>query len=196
MKFLTLLAVLSSASASVLPKGRPRKHYNSPIAIVARDFPPVFNNPNWAGAVHSSSGFHYIEGTITVPKVSGGTGSAAAAWVGIDGSECPQAIFQTGVSFHADGTFEAWYEWYPEVSHNWDDFKIKAGDQIKMVIDATSKSSGTASLENLTTGQKVSHTVTKAPAEICGTNAEWIVEGKKKKKNSTPPFSIKKFFDC
>ncbi|KAG5982844.1 hypothetical protein E4U55_001251 [Claviceps digitariae] len=181
MKFLTLVGLLSTASASALPnsnrmQSRPRLHsaFNADISPRAAGAP--FYSPNWAGAVYTDSGFHYVEGTFTVPKVSGKGNAAAAAWVGIDGADCPQAILQTGVSFFADGHFEAWYEWFPAYSHTWDNFKVKAGDKIKMVVDATSLSSGTASLENLTTGQKVSQTIPKAPAKICGTTAEWVVE--------------------
>ncbi|KAG5919835.1 hypothetical protein E4U61_000534 [Claviceps capensis] len=180
MKFLTSLALVASASATSLPgsrmQSRPRILSSSPAKLFSRAEVEPSYSPNWAGAVHSGTGFHYVEGTITVPKVSGKPDAAAAAWVGIDGVDCPQAILQTGVSFHTDGTFEAWYEWYPEYSHNWDNFKIKAGDQIKMIVDATTSTSGTASLENLTTGQKVSQNFPKAPVKLCGVTAEWIVE--------------------
>jgi hypothetical protein len=56
---------------------------------------------------------------------------------------------------------------------------MSVGDQIKMVVDATSKTTGTASLENLTTGKKVTHKFTSTPSTLCETNAEWIVEGEK-----------------
>ncbi|CCE32112.1 related to aspergillopepsin II precursor [Claviceps purpurea 20.1] len=180
MKFLTGLALVASASATSLSgsrmQSRPRVLSSSPAKLFSRAGVEPAYSPNWAGAVQSGTGFHYVEGTITVPKVSGKPDAAAAAWVGIDGVDCQQAILQTGVSFHTDGTFEAWYEWYPEYSHNWDNFKIKAGDQIKMIVDATTSTSGTASLENLTTGQKVSQHFPKAPVKICGVTAEWIVE--------------------
>ncbi|KAG6133580.1 hypothetical protein E4U28_006118 [Claviceps purpurea] len=182
MKFLTSLALVASASATSLSgsrmQSRPRVLSSSPAKLFSRAGVEPAYSTNWAGAVQSGTGFHYVEGTITVPKVSGKPDAAAAAWVGIDGVDCQQAILQTGVLFHADGTFEAWYEWYPEYSHNWDNFKIKAGDQIKMIVDATTSTSGTASLENLTTGQKVSQHFPKAPVKICGVTAEWIVEGK------------------
>jgi hypothetical protein len=43
--------------------------------------------------------FTSVTGTFTVPTPSGSTGSAAAAWVGIDGDSCTSAILQTGISF-------------------------------------------------------------------------------------------------
>ena len=131
---------------------------------------------NWAGAVQIGTGFTHVEGTITVPQVSGDSSSAASAWVGIDGDTCSTAILQTGVSFNGDGTFDAWYEWIPDYSHSFTDFNIGVGDQIKMSVTASSKKGGVASLENLSTGQKVSHTFKSTPSTLCETNAEWIVE--------------------
>ncbi|KAF8444750.1 hypothetical protein L210DRAFT_3530901 [Boletus edulis BED1] len=42
-----------------------------------------------------------VTGTFTVPSPSGSAGSAASAWVGIDGDTCQNAILQTGV----DGSY-------------------------------------------------------------------------------------------
>ncbi|POR39506.1 Aspergillopepsin-2 [Tolypocladium paradoxum] len=136
---------------------------------------PEYSN-NWAGAVQIGNGFTKVEGTITVPQVSGDSNAAASAWVGIDGDTCSTAILQTGVSFYGDGSFDAWYEWIPDYSHSFTDFQFGVGDQIKMSVDASSKTSGVAVLENLRTGQKVSHTFTNPPSTLCETNAEWIVE--------------------
>uniref|UniRef100_L2GBT0 Aspergillopepsin-2 heavy chain n=1 Tax=Colletotrichum fructicola (strain Nara gc5) TaxID=1213859 RepID=L2GBT0_COLFN len=43
-----------------------------------------------------------------------------------------------------------------------------------MTVDATSKTKGTAKLENLTTGKTVTHTFSSTPSTLCETNAEWI----------------------
>ncbi|KAH8197702.1 hypothetical protein TruAng_008119 [Truncatella angustata] len=131
---------------------------------------------NWAGSVQIGKGFTKVVGTITVPSVSGDSDSAASAWVGIDGDTCSTAILQTGVSFYGDGTFDAWYEWIPDYSHSFSNFDISVGDKIYMEVDASSKTKGVAILENLTTGQKVTHTFTSTPSTLCETNAEWIVE--------------------
>ncbi|RSL41764.1 hypothetical protein CEP54_015714 [Fusarium duplospermum] len=98
-------------------------------------------------------------GTITVLEVSGADGAAASAWVGIDGDTCQTAILQTGISFYADGTFDAC-----------------VGDKIRMTVDASSKTKGIATLENLTINQKVIHSFSSTPSMLCETNAEWIVE--------------------
>ncbi|GKT43510.1 aspergillopepsin-2 [Colletotrichum spaethianum] len=131
---------------------------------------------NWAGAVKIGSGYNHVTGTITVPEVSGVEGAAASAWVGIDGDTCQTAILQTGISFYSDGTFDAWYEWIPDYAYNFNNFDVSVGDQIRMTVDASSKTKGVATLENLTTGKKVTHTFTSTPSSLCETNAEWIVE--------------------
>ncbi|KZL69532.1 peptidase a4 family protein [Colletotrichum incanum] len=131
---------------------------------------------NWAGAVKIGTGYNHVTGTITVPEVSGARGAAASAWVGIDGDTCQTAILQTGISFYADGTFDAWYEWIPDYAYNFNNFDVSVGDKIKMTVDASSKTKGVATLENLTTGQKVTHSFTSTPSSLCETNAEWIVE--------------------
>ncbi|KND86593.1 Aspergillopepsin-2 [Tolypocladium ophioglossoides CBS 100239] len=131
---------------------------------------------NWAGAVQIGNGFTRVEGTITVPQVSGEANSAVSAWVGIDGDTCSSAILQTGVSFYGDGSFDAWYEWIPDVAHSFANFQFGVGDQIRMTVDASSLTAGVATLENLSNGQTVSHTFSNPPSSLCETNAEWIVE--------------------
>ncbi|KAJ4129563.1 hypothetical protein NW754_003845 [Fusarium falciforme] len=109
---------------------------------------------NWAGAVKIGKGYNHVQGTITVPEVSGADGAAASAWVGIDGDTCQTAILQTGISFYADGTFDAWYEWIPDYAYSFSNFQVSVGDKIRMTVDASSKTKGIATLENLTTNQK------------------------------------------
>jgi hypothetical protein len=131
---------------------------------------------NWSGSVQIGNGFNKVKGTIVAPRATGGGQAAASAWVGIDGDTCSSAILQTGISFYGDGSYDAWYEWIPDYSHSFTNFQISAGDSIYMEVDASSKSKGVATLENLTTGQKVTHTFTNTPSTLCETNAEWIVE--------------------
>ena len=181
MKYATLLALAGSAaalpsagtpSAGLTANGHPR-HESAPLR---RTKYPTYSS-NWAGVVQVGQGYNYVEGTITVPQVTGNDANAAAsAWVGIDGDTCQSAILQTGVSFYGDGSFDAWYEWIPDYSHSFANFPFSVGDQIKMTVDASSKTAGVATLENLSTGAKVSHTFTNPPSTLCETNAEWIVE--------------------
>ncbi|EMC93556.1 hypothetical protein BAUCODRAFT_75521 [Baudoinia panamericana UAMH 10762] len=142
---------------------------------------------NWAGAVIISSGITEVTGTFTVPSVSepaGGSDSTeygASAWVGIDGDTCGAAILQTGVECLVEGTetaYSAWYEWYPDYSYTFTDFDVAPGNVIRATVQATSTTSGVATLENQSTGQSVSHTFSdeSSTGTLCETNAEWIVE--------------------
>lgn len=69
----------------------------------------------------------------------------------------------------------AWYEWYPDYSHDFSGITINAGDTIKLTVTASSTTSGKAVVENLTTGTTVSKSLTSSYA-LCEENAEWIVE--------------------
>ncbi|RYC61374.1 hypothetical protein CHU98_g4831 [Xylaria longipes] len=140
--------------------------------------------PDWTD-FSTGAGYTTVSGTIVVPKPSvpaGGSSSrtySASAWVGIDGSTCQSAILQTGVDFSARGgtvTYEGWYEWYPDYSYRFANFRISGGDTITMTVTATGKNSGSVTLDNRTTGQSVSHAFTDQVGNLCQTNAEWIVE--------------------
>ncbi|EAW12184.1 A4/G1 family peptidase [Aspergillus clavatus NRRL 1] len=141
---------------------------------------------NWAGAVLIGNGYTSVVGEFTVPEPSApdgadsGTQYCASAWVGIDGDTCSSAILQTGVDFCIqDGSvsFDAWYEWYPDYAYDFSGIDISVGDTIKLTIDATSKTAGSAIIQNLSTGKTVKHTFTGGvDGDLCETNAEWIVE--------------------
>ncbi|KAL9095562.1 MAG: hypothetical protein Q9165_001994 [Trypethelium subeluteriae] len=140
---------------------------------------------NWAGAALDSSGFTGVQGTFTVPSVStppggnSGTAYSASAWVGIDGYTCSSAILQTGLDFTIQNgrvSYDAWYEWYPANAVDFSGISFSAGDSVKLTIVATSKTSGTATIQNLSKGTSVSHTFSGQSGTLCETNAEWIVE--------------------
>lgn len=140
---------------------------------------------NWAGLTLIGSDYTSVTGTIVVPtpKIPPGGNSrtqySASAWVGIDGDTCESAILQTGVDFYIQGgqvSFDGWYEWYPDYSYNFDTFSVSAGQTIRMTVTATSTAAGKATLENLSTGQTVSHSFSGETNRLCETNAEWIVE--------------------
>ncbi|KAK6220571.1 hypothetical protein LQW54_002016 [Pestalotiopsis sp. IQ-011] len=134
---------------------------------------------NWAGAVLIGTGYTSVTAEIVVPTPetpSGGssrTEYAASAWVGID------SFPETGVDFYVEGSevaFDAWYEWYPDYAYDFSGITIAAGDTIKMTVTATSKSAGTAVIENVTKGTTVTHSFSGETDTLCETNAEWIVE--------------------
>lgn len=56
--------------------------------------------------------------------------------------------------------------------------KISAGDVMQISVHATSIVTGTATVDNLSTGQSVTHTFSEPGLQLplCEQNAEWIVE--------------------
>ncbi|EFY91294.1 aspergillopepsin, putative [Metarhizium acridum CQMa 102] len=123
------------------------------------------SSSNWAGAVHTtrSSSISFVTGTVTLPKYKRDPNLGASFWVGIDGATCRSAILQTGVDYLND-TVYPWYEWYPA------DAKL-----IRMSVNATSATSGVATLENLTTGEEARGEM-KNQQQLCLRDANWIVE--------------------
>ncbi|KAI4144834.1 MAG: hypothetical protein LQ340_006518 [Diploschistes diacapsis] len=140
---------------------------------------------NWSGVViqspPSGTKFTAVSATFTVPKPTSTGGSseqAASAWVGIDGDTCGSAILQTGVDFNVQGSsvsYDSWYEWYPDYAYDFSGISFSVGDQVALSVVASSTTSGTATIKNLSTGQTVSKQITSSSA-LCQENAEWIVE--------------------
>lgn len=143
---------------------------------------------NWAGVVRESpppsATYNAVSATFTVPDPTAtdnsGDQQAASVWVGIDGDTYTQAILQTGIdSYIQNGqkSYDAWYEWYPNSAENFN-LGLTAGDVIVAQVQSTSPSKGVAIIENKSTGQSVTKTLS-APstsATLAGKNAEWIVE--------------------
>lgn len=176
-----------------------RGDHHGNLPIKTREENGVQYSSNWAGAVLVGSGYNKVTAEFVVPEPSVPSGSSgysygygyygsggssqycASAWVGIDGDTCTTAILQTGVDFCVTSSgsvsYSAWYEWYPNYAYDFSGISISTGDTIRVTVDASSLTSGTATLENLSSGQTVSHTFTGETAgSLCETNAEWIVE--------------------
>lgn len=134
---------------------------------------------NWGGAILEGKGWNYVTGVLTVPNISGQSADTSASiWVGIDGNKCQSAILQTGVTVYGDGTVETWTEWW---KHDEVDYptsiSVAAGDQLRMTVHATSKTSGTTTIENLTQGgTQTKKFSSETPYPLCETDAEWIIE--------------------
>ncbi|KAJ5965212.1 uncharacterized protein N7479_005088 [Penicillium vulpinum] len=164
---------------------RPCKSGTSEILYVNQTSQETYSS-NWAGAVLIGIGYTSVSGEFTVPIAqlpSGGnsyTNYCASAWVGIDGDTCNTAILQTGIDFCIQGgttSYSAWYEWYPDYAHDFSNIQISAGDVIKATVDATSRNSGSAIVENLSTGVSMTHIFPHGlGSNLCEFNAEWIVE--------------------
>jgi len=151
----------------------------------------TLESTNWAGGILTAppagQTFNAVSARFTVPtpsKPAGVSGSsfAASAWVGIDGDTAQNAILQTGVDFNVASSgavsFDAWFEWFPNFATDFTGIPISAGHVIQLSVTSTSSSTGTAVIENVSTGVTVSKALT-APstnAHLQGVNAEWIVE--------------------
>ncbi|KGO78086.1 Concanavalin A-like lectin/glucanases superfamily [Penicillium italicum] len=141
---------------------------------------------NWAGAVLIGSRYTSVSGEFTVPQPSLPSDASyyqqycASAWVGIDGDTCTSAILQTGIDFCIQGgevSFDSWYEWFPDYAYDFSGISINTGDVVKLTVTATSKTSGSAVIENLSSGSSVTHHFSGVDdGDLCETNAEWIVE--------------------
>lgn len=109
MKFIsaTVLSALLCAEAALA-----RRHSAATRRQVTKEHATV--ESNWGGAILEGSGFTAVSAVANVPRGTGGSSAAASAWVGIDGDSCETAILQTGFDWYGDGTYDAWYEWYPE----------------------------------------------------------------------------------
>ena len=70
---------------------------------------------------------------------------------------------------------KAWYEWFPDFAYDFSGISISAGDVITTTVTASSTTSGTAVIENVSTGQTVTKSLSSSSA-LCEENAEWIVE--------------------
>lgn len=93
------------------------------------------------------------------------------------GDTCQNTILQTGIDWVIQGgetQYAAWFEWLPAYSTNFD-ITVNPGDSIEMRVVASSTTSGTAYITNLSSGQSVSHDFSGQTA-LCEQNAEWIVE--------------------
>ncbi|KAG9197769.1 hypothetical protein B5807_07129 [Epicoccum nigrum] len=178
-----------------------RRHRTQPMVKVGSNFKAdakfvegndnttahVDYSSNWSGAVleqPSSGYFKSATGRFTVPTPkhvgSGGTESSSA-WVGIDGDSCASGLLQAGIDFTVTSSgqvsYDAWYEWYPDYAYDFSNFAVSAGNVIQVDIVATSTTKGTVSLTNVSTGKKVSQTLSAPSGSVlCRQNAEWIVE--------------------
>lgn len=75
-------------------------------------------------------------------------------------------------------TYTAWYEWYPDYMRTFSALDVGPGDSIRATVEARGTTSGSALVENLTTGKQARHAWRDASnlGKLCETDAEWIVE--------------------
>lgn len=195
MKFFTLASTLLLAGGAIAAPGtaiRAERHRrrvashtgnpmiksDGPAGIAATNDSHVQYSSNWAGAVLIGTGYKSVTATFKVPTPS--TAGSGSAWVGIDGDTCSSAILQTGVDWTKSGssvTYDAWYEWYPDYAYDFTGITISGGNTIKVTVTASSLTTGTAVIQNVSTGKSVTHTFNGGvDGDLCEYNAEWIVE--------------------
>lgn len=68
-----------------------------------------------------------------------------------------------------------WYEWYPDYAYTFSSISFSAGDSVRLTVTASTTTTGTATIENLSTNTTASQQITSSYA-LCEENAEWILE--------------------
>lgn len=187
MKFSTVACTLALAGSALAAPGTALRRARNLAARKSRTLmhseSPATNktnvsySDNWGGAVLIGEGYTSVTGTFNAPSPSSdGSGSA---WVGLDGDTCQSAILQTGIDWtysNGDVSYDAWYEWFPDYEYNFDGITINAGDSITVTVTSSGTTSGTATVTNNSNGDSVTHDFTDQQGDLCGENAEWIVE--------------------
>ncbi|KAK8061871.1 acid proteinase protein, partial [Apiospora phragmitis] len=187
-------SVASAPPPNALPSessGRRNRSYRSTASLRLGSTTPTRYSSNWAGAVLIGRGYTSVTGTIVVPTpgpgASGQQSAASAGWAStatrarrrsckrVSTSRIRTARSRTTLG-QIELTKPTRYEWFPDYAYNFDGITIRAGDTVTMTVTASSKTGGTAVIDNQSTGQTVTHTFAAQSAALCETNAEWIVE--------------------
>ena len=129
---------------------------------------------NWSGYSASGGNFTSVSGTWTVPTVSAAVQGADATWVGIGGLDTNDLI-QAGTQATVSGgevAYEAWIEMLPASSRPVS-LSVSAGDSVTVTITQKAAVDWTIALENNTTGQRYTTTVTYRSSNA---SAEWVQE--------------------
>ncbi len=135
---------------------------------------------NWAGYAATTSGsnaFSNVSGDWTIPTVStaGGSNSAVAFWVGLDGFNS-STVEQIGVAAqvsHKRVQYYAWYEMYPNSAYQIP-MSVAPGDQISAAVTYVSTNEYQLALSDLSTGQ--SYSTLQSSSSGLRSSAEWITE--------------------
>lgn len=139
---------------------------------------------NWSGYVLFIGGgdhFTWVTGKWTVPRAYSpqpGNGQTywGSAWLGIDGDGSGD-VMQAGTDFNSNGSCGAWFEWYPDFAYSISNFPVNPGDDISLVLCATSSTTAWLSIGNMSAKIYTNFSFT-APAgtTLSGNCAEAIVE--------------------
>ena len=159
-----------------------------------------FTTTNWSGSVvtnastvWNSLSFMEVGSYINVPVAGQPFGTCSGgwlystAWVGIDGgagTQYGQDVLQAGIDADAycSGAnnytyYDAFYEWAPAVGITIQNLPVAPGDEMYVIVWATTPTTGYAYLENLTTGQTAGLGIAPpAGTHLVGNSAEFIEE--------------------
>jgi hypothetical protein len=139
---------------------------------------------NWAGyeaTSTSSSGFSAASGSWVQPTVTASSGeSYSAYWVGLGGGdENSSALEQEGTQADVSSTgkvsYYAWYELVPAAPVKIKSVTVHPGDRI-WARTAVSGDKVTVEVDNKTTGQDFTKTLTMTDATPDTSTAEWVAE--------------------
>jgi hypothetical protein len=187
---------MQAAKERVFPVLELTNHFNGPHVAAG----PIRENTgysyNWSAVVDTTTAHSYgptsftsVEGYWVIPIAQQAFGACTggwdyeSSWVGIDGYGSND-VLQAGTESDAycnAGTkstyYAAWYEWYPLGEVRISSLPVLAGDTMVIYVASNSSTSGTAFVENWTTGQYASINFS-APAgtQLVGNSAEWVVE--------------------
>ena len=159
-----------------------------------------FSSQNWSGSVvtnastlWNSLSFMEVGSYISVPVAAQPFGTCtgnwlySTAWVGIDGGSGTaygQDVLQAGIDADAycSGAnnfthYDAFYEWAPSVGVTIQNLAVSPGQEMYVVVWATSPTTGYAYVENLDTGQSAGLGIAPpAGTRLVGNSAEFIME--------------------
>ncbi len=159
-----------------------------------------FSSTNWSGSVvtngstsWNSLSFMEVGSYINVPVAAQPFGTCSGgwlystAWVGIDGgagTQYGQDVLQAGIDADAYCSgpntytyYDAFYEWAPAVGVTIQNLPVSPGQELYVVVWATTPTTGYAYLENLTTGQAAGLGIAPpANTRLVGNSAEFIME--------------------
>jgi hypothetical protein len=139
---------------------------------------------NWSGSVlFIGNGDHFttVVGQWTVPHVlspnpGDGVTYYSSQWLGLDGDGSDD-VMQAGTESDSDGTYYAWWEWFPNFSVEISNFAVSPGDVITLSLCATDPSTASVSIGNLTSMVYTSFSFTAPPGvTLVGNCAEAVVE--------------------
>jgi hypothetical protein len=151
----------------------------------------------------------FIIPTARLPSsvVTGGL-YAASIWVGISSADKSSHILQAGIYTDVtlgkggsqQATYSAWWEWLPAASTDItsNEFLVKPGDKLEVIVLLASPTSGSVVLENLSTGQISQKNVVPSNIKgsgLLGMRAEWIVESYSGRLE-LPDFGTVEFTEC